>query len=209
MSADFELPRLLDYLATFTWALSGAMIGARRGYDIVGIAAIALVSATGGGLLRDGFFLQDGPPRLVRTPTYLLIVLAAVALVSVLRRRWLGIRLQREAETVIDALGIGAYAVVGMILAREAGLDATAVVLVGVVNAVGGGVLRDILMRREPEIFRPGVYLALAAFAGCLLFLALTALTPLGEGYAAWLTIALVFALRVASVAFDLRTRAL
>ena len=54
-----------DYGATFLWAISGAVLGARRGFDVVGVLTVALVSAAGGGLLRDGFFMQDGPPRLL------------------------------------------------------------------------------------------------------------------------------------------------
>ncbi|HWO02577.1 MAG TPA: TRIC cation channel family protein [Blastocatellia bacterium] len=70
----FTVPFYFDYGATFVWSVSGALIAARRGYDIAGVSALALVSATGGGLLRDGLFLQNGPPALVRTPVYLLIV---------------------------------------------------------------------------------------------------------------------------------------
>jgi uncharacterized membrane protein YeiH len=57
---------------------------------------------------------------------------------------------------VVDAIGLGAYAVVGMTLALKAGLSLPGVVLVGLVNAVGGGILRDVLMRREPNMFLPG-----------------------------------------------------
>src|SRR5215203_5966337 len=80
----FTVQTLFDYGATFAWALSGALIAARRGYDVFGLTAVALVSATGGGLISDGLFLQDGPPALARTPDYLLIVVAVVLLVRVI-----------------------------------------------------------------------------------------------------------------------------
>jgi hypothetical protein len=67
--------------------LSGAIVAERRQYDVTGVAAIALVSSTGGGLLRDGLFLQSGPPALPRTPAYLAIVALAVAGVVVFGRR--------------------------------------------------------------------------------------------------------------------------
>ena len=66
----FLLPPYFDYSATFLWAISGVLLGARRGYAILGIGTVALVSSTGGGLLRDGIFLQ-AIPTLVRTPVYL------------------------------------------------------------------------------------------------------------------------------------------
>src|SRR6185369_2838293 len=119
----FTIPRYFDYGATFVWAFSGGLLGARSGFDFVGVAALALVSATGGGLLRDGIFLQNGPPALVRTPVYLTIVLAAALLVLVS-----GARLNRQTYTsrlvhAVDALGLGAYAVVGMQLSLQAGLS--------------------------------------------------------------------------------------
>src|SRR5215203_891974 len=100
----FTVQTLFDYAATFAWALSGALIAARRGYDVFGLTVVALVSATGGGLLRDGLFLQNGPPALARTPEYLLIVLAAVLLVRVIGG-WLNEQryLQPMIE-IVDAL---------------------------------------------------------------------------------------------------------
>ena len=77
----FLLPSFFDYGATFLWAVTGALMGARRGYDFIGIFILAMVSSTGGGLLRDGVFLQDGPPVLVRSPVYLVIVLGGAVLV--------------------------------------------------------------------------------------------------------------------------------
>jgi uncharacterized membrane protein YeiH len=66
-----------DLAASSIWATSGALLAARRGFDVTGIFAVALVSATGGGLLRDGLFLQGGPPALVRTPAYVIVAGAA------------------------------------------------------------------------------------------------------------------------------------
>ncbi len=72
--SEFAIPRigevfsLFDVVATLFWAISGAMLGARRGFDILGIFIVAMVSSVGGGLLRDGFFLQDGPPRFLQSP---------------------------------------------------------------------------------------------------------------------------------------------
>ena len=72
----FLLPPYFDYAATFLWAISGALLGARRGYAILGIATVALVSSTGGGPLRDGIFLQR-VPMLIRTPVYLYLIVTA------------------------------------------------------------------------------------------------------------------------------------
>lgn len=203
----FQVPPLVDYVATFLWGLTGALLAARRGYDVVGVLVVALVSAGGGGLLRDGLFLQSGPPALVRTPVYLALVLAAVATTVVAGRRVQRLSAFHEVVGVADAVGLGAYAVVGAQLAQAHGLHPLGVVLVGVTNAVGGGVLRDLVMRQEPEIFKPGQLVALAALGGCLLFLLLTRVLALAEAPAAWVTIAAVAGLRGASVYWNWSTR--
>jgi len=197
-----------DIGATFFWAISGAMMAARRGYDVMGIFIVAMVSATGGGLLRDGLFLPVGLPLLVRTPDYLIIVAVATAVVLVLGgwlRRQAGLE---KVLTVSDALGMGAYAVVGMSLAIAAGVPFTGVVLIGVVNAVGGSLLRDLLLGRTPEILRPSVLAGLAALVGCLLGAAMMrfGIDPRWAGAATMVSIACV---RISAVYFDVRSRPL
>lgn len=205
----FLLPPIFDFGATFLWAVSGALLGARRGYDVIGILILALVSSTGGGLLRDGLFLQDGPPVLVRNPVYLGIVVVATLVVLVIGRHVQQSRAFGPLVNLVDALGLGAYAVVGMNRAETAGLSLPGIALVGMVNAVGGGLLRSVLLAREPRLFRPGALEAAAALIGCILFLGLTRLVGWQQTWAAWLTIAVVFLIRAASVRYGVSTRAL
>lgn len=208
MSDAFQVPPLVDYGATLLWALSGGLVAARQGYDVVGIFGVALVAATGGGLLRDGLFLQDGPPLLVRNPIYLSLVAAAAVIVVLLGRRVQRLRYFTETISLFDAIGLGAYAVVGAQLAQQRDLPLLGVVLVSVVTAVGGGVLRDVVMRREPEVFKPGTLVAIAALVGCCLFLLFTRSLRMGEVPAAWLTIVAVLGLRLLSVTYGWKTRA-
>jgi uncharacterized membrane protein YeiH len=207
MDTAFHLPNYVDYAATLLWAVSGALVAARRGYDIAGIAALALVTSTGGGLLRDGLFLQEGPPALLRTPTYLTMIGIATAGVALFGRHVVRYRWFESLIVLLDGIGIAAYALVGMQLSRIAGLEAPAAIFVGVINAVGGGVMRDVLVRREPDIFRPGVPTALAALWSCLIFLGLTRLLDIRGGIAAWIAIGLVFALRATALHFGFSTR--
>jgi len=107
---------------------------------------------------------------------------------------------------VIDALGLGAYAVFGVQKSLQAGLAVPAALLVGVINAAGGGLLRDIITRQEPLVFKPGQFYVLAALVGAVTFVCLTVLTPLEATPAALIAIGLTFALRVLSIAFNWRT---
>lgn len=205
----FLLPVVFDYGATLLWGITGALIAARQGFDVVGVFFIALASATGGGLLRDGIFLQDGPPLLVRSPVYLLLVLIATIVVALVGKRVQQLRFFDALVLLVDGLGLGAYAVVGMNRASALGLSILGVVLVGVVNAVGGGVLRAILVGQVPHLFKPGTLEAVAALFGCGVFLGLTRTAAVGQTTAAWITIGLVFLIRVLSVRYGFATRAL
>ena len=198
-----------DLGATFFWAVSGGMRAARKGYDIMGIFFIAFVSSTGGGLLRDGLFLPGWQaPRVIQTPNYLIVVTAVTAMV-VLFGRWMRrFGWLPRLLTLADALGIGAYGVVGMYLAVAAGINMMGAILIGVINAVGGGALRDLLMGEKLELLQPSVLMGLASVIGCILFAVLLTLEVSGPwaGAAAAFT---AFAVRVIALRFNLRSRAL
>lgn len=207
---EFLLPPYFDYSATLIWAVSGALLAARKGYAVMGLASISLVSCTGGGLLRDGLFLQDGPPVLLRSSVYLQIVVMALILVAAFGHRINRMRHFERVVVLVDALGLGAYAVVGMNRAMATGLEAPlAVGMVGMVNAVGGGVLRDLLMHREVGMFRPGTLEQASALVGVVLFLGLLHWTPMGQFGAAWITILAVFAVRMLAIRYNIESRPL
>ena len=150
---EFHLPVIFDLAATFLFAVTGAIAGLRKGYDLIGILVLALVTGLGGGLLRDGLFLQNGPPAMATDSRYFVAVLAGAAAGVLFGRKLHRLRLLFQ---LADALGLGTYAVVGAQKALAAGLSIFAVALVGTVNAVGGSVARDVLVREEPLVFKPG-----------------------------------------------------
>ncbi|MFO0693231.1 MAG: TRIC cation channel family protein [Polyangiales bacterium] len=192
-----------DLVATFLLAVTGALAAMRKGWDFVGVLALAFVTGTGGGLLRDGLFLDAGPAAALTDQRYLFVVILGALAAFVLRR------VPRRLETlvgVVDAAALGTYAVVGSYKSLVVGLVPLAAALVGVVNAVGGGVLRDVLSREEPFVFRPGQYYAAAAMVGSSTFVALVALRRVLPTQAAVVCIALVFVVRLVVMRFDLRT---
>jgi uncharacterized membrane protein YeiH len=98
---------------------------------------------------------------------------------------------------------------VGVEKSLAAGLSLAAAVLVGIINAVGGGLLRDLLVRDEPLLLKPGQFYALAAFGGCLLFVLLTARFRMPPSRAGLITVAATFVVRVLAIQFNWRTPAL
>jgi uncharacterized membrane protein YeiH len=107
---------------------------------------------------------------------------------------------------LIDALGIGAFAVVGMDKAMPASFTPWGVILTGLVNALGGAILRDIFLNEVPTILRPSQFYALPVFAGCLLYLTAIHFTILNPTAAAWITVACVFLLRLLTIQFGWKT---
>lgn len=203
LKGSFQLPIYLDLAATFLFGVTGALAALRRGYDWVGLFALAFATAVGGGLIRDGIFISQGPPAVARDSRYVLVVLAATLVGFLFRDHVLRLG---KVIAWLDALGLGAYAVVGMQKAFDAQLSVAAAILVGVINAVGGGVLRDVLVREEPLVFKPGQFYVLATLAGCGLFAVLTLQAGLAALPAALVTIGFTFALRVLAIQFNWKT---
>jgi uncharacterized membrane protein YeiH len=184
----------LDLLGTFVFGLSGAMLAVRRGLDLVGILALATAAALAGGLLRDAL-LGLTPAAALADGRYLLAALLA-GLAAFLAHPLLE-RLGKPVM-VFDALGLGLFAVTGAAKALEVGLGPLPCLLMGVLTAAGGGIVRDLLVAEVPRILREEIY-ALAALLGAACLLVGDALGARDAG--ALLGVAGAFSLRLLSVA--------
>lgn len=184
----------LDLTGTFVFGLSGGTLAVRRGLDIFGVLALSVAAALAGGILRDA--LLGATPVAALSDTRYLLAAVAAGLVTFLGHRLLA-RLGKPV-LVFDAMGLGLFAVTGCRKALEAGLDPAASVLLGVLTAVGGGVVRDLLVAEVPRVLREEIY-ALAALVGAGLFAA-----GLHLGFAEWAValagVVSAFLLRVISV---------
>jgi len=205
-SFAFQIPPFFDYFATFLWALSGAIVGMHKRYDMAGVCVIALLAATGGSTLRDGLFLNQMPPVLTN-PWYVPLILLAAIVVRFFRQRIANMRLIDNLINLIDALGVPAFAVVGMQMSLVAGLPAPGVVLIGMINGFGGGLLRDITVGNTPAVLKPGRFYLSAAFVACILFVVLEVYLHVAATIAAWIVIGLFFTVRVLAVRYDWRTQ--
>jgi uncharacterized membrane protein YeiH len=202
----FQLPIWFDLAATFCFALTGGIVAMKRGYDVVGVVALALLTGLGGGLIRDGIFIQQGPPALATDARYIQIAILG-ALVGAL----MGDRVSyfRRIIAGIDAVGLGAYAVFGTQKSLGAGLAVPAAILVGVINAAGGGLLRDVITNEEPLVFRPGQFYVLVALGAAVLFVVCTVELGWNASLCATVIIGLTFVFRVLTILFNWKTAAL
>lgn len=207
--AAFQVPVAFDYVATFTWAISGAIVAIRRRLDITGVFIVALLAALGGGLMRDAVFLDRTPVALLN-PVYLTLVFSATLVTAFFARylrNLIGPDKVQKIVDYIDALGTPAFAVFGMGLADNAGLPVVAMLFVGVANGVAGGLLRDVVVRDIPTLMRPGQYQSITLFAACGIYLLLTLQGGVLPSYAAWITVAVFFVARVLTIRFNWQTR--
>ncbi len=204
----FQIPIAFDYLATFLWAVSGAIVGMHKRYDFAGVFIIALLASTGGSLLRDGLFLNTTPPVLT-DPYYIPLILLATVLVGFFRGRIAEMVFVDRLISVIDAVGMPAFAMIGMQLSLAAGIPLPGVVLVGVVNGTGGGLLRDLTVGDTPAILKPGQFLISALIFVCIMFLVLYEGLQVARSIAAWAMVGLYFGIRMLSIKYNWRTRPL
>lgn len=172
MAACMEmLLAILSLAGTAVFALSGALLGLRKGYDFVGLSFVATITGVGGGTVRD-LLLGDVPVGWVREPVEIVICIAAAFLASLLNRALVGRRL--EWLLYADAAGLALFAVLGAAKADAAGAHPLVAILFGAMSASFGGIIRDIMCGERPVIFLPEIYVSAALLAAAT-YLALPA----------------------------------
>jgi uncharacterized membrane protein YeiH len=167
MKSASAIYTFLDLLGTFVFALSGAVAARQKGLDIFGIFSLAFSVACGGGIIRD-LCLGAVPPAGLTNWLYMVMVLAATIITIGFYRV---VSILSQPVLLFDALGLSVFAVTGARKAIAFGLNYDAAVLLGVVTAVGGGVIRDILLNRIPVILTREIY-ASAALIGAMIVVA-------------------------------------
>jgi uncharacterized membrane protein YeiH len=165
---------VLDLVGVAVFAASGALAAVHARLDVFGVIVLAAVTALGGGIVRD-VLLGVTPPSTLRQWPYLVVP----AVVALLVFRWPGVRAPahpavarlRRGVQLADALGLALFVVTGTTVALATGAPAVTSALVGVITGVGGGVLRDVLLREIPTVLRREIY-ALAAVGGAVVVVA-------------------------------------
>jgi len=201
------LPLYVDLAAVGVGAFAGALFAIfNKRFDLIGVIAIAIMTGLGGGLIRD-LFLGVGRPSALQDNNYIITVVAAV-LISLLLGRWYhsSRSLATKIVTALDSIAMGLFAVAGTYKALIFNAPVTVAILLGVITAVGGGVLRDVLARRTPAIFTGGPLYATATFIGASLFVVLDAL-DINRDLAVVITVITIFVIHMLSIRYKLHLR--
>ncbi|HEY0948661.1 trimeric intracellular cation channel family protein [Nocardioides sp.] len=199
MSTEPTLLLVLDLCGTFAFALNGALTALRVvRLDIVGVLTLGVITAIGGGIVRD-IVIDALPPATFSDWRYL-----AVAAAGSLLAFGLGSRLDRWAGaiTLLDAAGLSLFAVTGASKALDLGIGPVQAVILGAITGAGGGTIRDVLIQRVPTVLRSELY-AIPALLGATI----TVIASRTDSYGLPAAIAAAvacFALRMLGVRFGL-----
>lgn len=161
-----SLTFILDILGTFSFAISGIRLAAGKKFDWFGAYIIGLITAVGGGTLRD--ILLDVTPFWIQNPTYFITTGVAWLAMFFFSRtiQWLG-----QTLFLFDAVGLGLFTVVGLTKSLDAGLPWWVSILMGTLTGTVGGVIRDVLLNEVPLLFRKDIYALTCVLGGIVYWL--------------------------------------
>lgn len=191
-----DLIAIIDYLGTFVFAISGVLAAVERKFDLFGVFIMGFVTAVGGGTVRD-LLIGSTPVGWMQQEIYIYIIAAALPICY-----WgksIILKLKRSIF-LFDTIGIGLFTILGLQKTLDHGLSPLIAIMMGVVSAVFGGVIRDILSNQVPLIFRKEIY-AFACLAGALLFLGAQYFTS--EAVAMCISISAVIIIRILAIQFE------
>ena len=159
---------LIDILGTFAFAISGALVALDKNFDIFGVIIIAFVTAVGGGMLRD-ILINAHPINWIGDLNYLYTIFAAVIFTFLVKSK---IAYLSKTMFLFDTIGISVFTLLGLQKGLSYELHPLVAVIMGMISAVFGGVLRDVLTNRVPLIFEKEIY-ASACLSGGVMYLIL------------------------------------
>jgi uncharacterized membrane protein YeiH len=197
------LIKTIEVIGIIAFALTGIYEARKKGMDIIGVYAVAMITAFGGGSLRD-IILNRHPLFWIEHYGYTVLLLG-ISIVSVLAiRNFFAINRFVKAVLVLDALGLGLFSASGASVADQLGSPWFISALLGVTTGVFGGVLRDIICNEIPHVFTRTELYATCAFAGACTYLAI--ISAGGNEIAAVLAcIAVTFILRMMAIKYTIK----
>ncbi len=179
MNSEFTVFFMVEMIGTVAFACSGAMVAIKKNLDLLGVIVLGVTTAVGGGMLRD-LMIGINPPTLFVNPVYVMMAfLSVMVLFLIVKYGRVSIEMMESlwyerVMNLMDAVGLGAFTVVGIDSAVNAGFGEYRFLMIflGVITGVGGGILRDIMAGVTPAVLKKHVY-ACASLAGALSYVGL------------------------------------
>ena len=200
-----DVLNLVEILGVLAFAMTGIFEARRLKMDFIGVSSVAMITAFGGGTLRD-LFLGRHPLFWIENWPFAAAIFA-LSLVSVLVLKQIRSRKNRALQlvvTIFDALGLGLFSVLGVVITLQVYPKLYFIaVLMGVVTGCFGGVLRDIVGNKVPTVFQKSQLYATCSFAGCVVYLPFHWL-GLPEAVSIPISAAVTFAVRMLAVKYNI-----
>jgi uncharacterized membrane protein YeiH len=191
---------IVEIIGTLAFGMSGALVAIEKDLDYYGIAFFSIITATGGGVVRD--ILLGNIPTSIIHPMYALISLLAAAIVILFYKY---IHRLAKVLQLFDALGLAAFTVIGAEFAINNGVENLyGVATMAVLTGTGGGLFRDVFSREIPYVFRKEIY-AIASIIGAIVFFSLQGI--LADSIIVYITFGITLAIRLVSLYFDIHLR--
>ena len=197
---------VVEVIGVIAFSVSGAMVAIRRKTDLFGVMLLAIITALGGGLLRDTIF-SFSPPALFGLKWYLLVCVIVSIIVFLIARKYSKTYLENETKIehindIFDALGLGIFAVMGTKVGIENGFDNDAVITIscGVITCIGGGIIRDVLTKSIPFVLVKRIYAIAAIFGSSAYYI--MHLFEVNDGIAIVAGVLITFILRILAMTF-------
>lgn len=195
------LQDVMEYAGTIAFAISGALVAGRKHMDVVGVIVLGTIVAVGGGTARD-LLLGNFPVFWVDNPTFVVVgALVALATIPLFKTGTIAVMQHYNLVQISDAAGMALFVVTGTNVALAAGADSLAAAVVGVIAGVGGGIIRDLMANKIPDVLTNGQFYASAAFLGAVLYVLLLQ-TSLSPFVSIWIPIITIFGIRLLSIIF-------
>lgn len=194
-----ELIYILDIIGTFAFAVSGALVASEKSFDMFGVLIIAFITAIGGGMIRD-LLIDAHPINWIGDMNYLWTILIAVIVTFLFQTK---IAPLGKTLFIFDTIGISVFTLLGLQKGLAFNLHPVIALIMGVVSACFGGVLRDVLTNKIPLIFQKEIY-ASACLAGGVIYLILTLYSQLTNDLILIISGAVIFMVRSIAVKFHL-----
>lgn len=198
--SSVPIPVWLDAAAVMVGAIAGVNVAWNRKLDLIGHVAFAMIVGLGGGLIRD-IIMQRGDVYMLNSP-YAIIIVLLVGNFGFLFPHVL--TKHKNVMEWVDVISMGLFAAAGTDKAIVYGLSILPCLLMGIITAIGGGMIRDICLGEVPRIFRKSNYYAICAVSGALTYLVCDLVLNWGRPGAAALCVLITLVLRRISLRYNL-----
>ncbi|MCX8129644.1 MAG: trimeric intracellular cation channel family protein [Clostridia bacterium] len=188
---------LMGIIGTAAFSVSGVLVGIKNRLDLFGLFVLAIITASGGGLIRDVIISDDMPVFFTESQYLITIIISMIATFFSIKY----IKRLMYIIKVFDAIGLGVFTVIAAYRCMLLGMPVIGVVFIAALTGIGGGIIRDILVNEVPLVFRSEIY-ALASILGALMFYGLYHIIEVNLNV--YICIFTIFTIRMAAVHYNL-----